>query len=227
VDSLKAALQKTVPSTTVSTQSDLASSVSGSLGSAGELISNLGTWLSVIVLAAAFLIAILFTISGVTRRTREFGTLKAIGWSNRRITGQVAGESIVQGLIGGVIGVAVGLLGVLVVNIISPTLTGSIGSGFANAAGRTGTGAGVGTGGTGSGRAGGFGEGGFGGGGGAFSGIRRASETNADIALHAPVTVWIIVGAVALAVLGGVIAGAIGGWRASRLRPAAALRSVA
>jgi ABC-type antimicrobial peptide transport system permease subunit len=227
IDQIKTDLTKALPGTTVSTQADLASSVSGSLGSAGQLISNLGTWLSVIVLAAAFLIAILFTISGVTRRTREFGTLKAIGWSNRRITGQVAGESIVQGLIGGVIGVAVGLLGVLVVNIISPTLTGSIGSGFANAAGRTGTGAGVGTGGTGSGRAGGFGEGGFGGGGGAFSGIRRASETTADIALHAPVTVWIIVGAVALAVLGGVIAGAIGGWRASRLRPAAALRSVA
>jgi ABC-type antimicrobial peptide transport system permease subunit len=227
IDQIKTDLTKALPGTTVSTQADLASSVSGSLGSAGQLISNLGTWLSVIVLAAAFLIAILFTISGVTRRTREFGTLKAIGWSNRRITGQVAGESIVQGLIGGVIGVAVGLLGVLVVNIVSPTLTGSIGSGFANAAGRTGTGGGAGTGGAGTGGAegaGGFGGGGFGG---ASSGIRRASETTADIALHAPVTVWIIVGAVALAVLGGVIAGAIGGWRASRLRPAAALRSVA
>ena len=29
---------------------------------------------------------------GVTRRTREFGTLKAIGWSNRRIVGQVVGR---------------------------------------------------------------------------------------------------------------------------------------
>ena len=52
-----------------------------------------------------FLIAvILFTISGVSRRTREFGTLKAIGWSNGRIVRQVAGESLVNGLIGGVIG---------------------------------------------------------------------------------------------------------------------------
>ena len=41
------------------------------------------------------------------------------------------------------------------------------------------------------------------------------------------ITLWIILGAVGLAVLGGLIAGAIGGWRASRLRPAAALRSVA
>ena len=221
IDQIKTALTKSVPGATVSTQADVASTVSGSLGSAGALIANLGTWLSVIVLAAAFLIAILFTISGVTRRTREFGTLKAIGWSNGRIVGQVAGESVVQGLIGGVIGVAVGLLGVLVVNVISPTLTGSIShGGVATAAGR-GTGAGAATTGTGGRFA------GFGGGGGAFSGLRQASTSTADIALHAPVTVWIIVGAVALAILGGLIAGAVGGWRASRLRPAAALRSVA
>ncbi|MDR6973048.1 ABC transporter permease [Leifsonia shinshuensis] len=222
IDQIKTDISKAVSGATVSTQADLASTVSGSLGSAGELIANLGTWLSVIVLAAAFLIAILFTISGVTRRTREFGTLKAIGWSNGRIVGQVAGESVVQGVIGGVIGVAIGLLGVLIVNVISPTLTGSVARGTTNAA-RTGFGGagGAGTGGTGtSGAA----ERGFGG---AFGAAREAATTSANIALHAPVTLWVIVGAVALAVLGGLLAGAIGGWRASRLRPAAALRSVA
>lgn len=217
IDQIKADLTTALPDATVSTQADLASSVSGSLGSAGSLIANLGTWLAVIVLAAAFLIAILFTISGVTRRTREFGTLKAIGWSNRRIVGQVAGESVVQGLIGGVVGVGVGLVGVLVVNIVSPTLTGSLGSNGSSVAQPTG----------GPGGAEGGASGGFGGGGGGFESLRRASETSTDIALHAPVTLWIIVGAVALAVLGGLLAGAIGGWRASRLRPAAALRSVA
>lgn len=226
IDQLKTDIGKAVTGATVSTQADLASTVSGSLGSAGELIANLGTWLSVIVLAAAFLIAILFTISGVTRRTREFGTLKAIGWSDRRIVGQVAGESVVQGLIGGVIGVALGLLGVLIVNIVSPTLTGSIARGTANAAGRgTGGSGAAGTAATGA-PGGGFAGGGFGGGG-AFGAAREAATTSANIALHAPVTLWIIVGAVALAILGGLLAGAIGGWRASRLRPAAALRSVA
>jgi len=219
IDQIKTDLTKTVSGATVSTQADLASTVSGSLGSAGQLIANLGTWLSVIVLAAAFLIAILFTISGVTRRTREFGTLKAIGWSNRRVVGQVAGESVVQGVIGGVIGVAVGLLGVLVVNLISPTLTGSISHGISSAA--RGAGA-VGA----AGATGGAGGEGFAGGG-AFGAARVAATTSADIALHAPVTPWIIVGAVGLAILGGLLAGAIGGWRASRLRPAAALRSVA
>ena len=90
---VQAALQEELPDATVSSQSDLASTVSGSLSSASSLITNLGTWLSLIVLAVALALAVLFTISGVSRRTREFGTLKAIGWSNRRVVGQVAGES--------------------------------------------------------------------------------------------------------------------------------------
>ncbi|MEO6827069.1 MAG: ABC transporter permease, partial [Microbacteriaceae bacterium] len=77
IPQVKADLQQALPAQTISTQADLAATVSGSLGTAAELIGNLGTVLSLVVLAAAFLIAILFTIAGVTRRTREFGTLKA------------------------------------------------------------------------------------------------------------------------------------------------------
>ncbi len=206
-------LEAALPDATVSTQADLASSVSGSLSTASSLISSLGTWLSIIVLGAAFLIAILFTISGVTRRTREFGTLKAIGWSNRRIVGQVAGESLVQGLLGGVVGVAVGLLGILVVNLIGPTLSGS--------AAPT-------VGGPGGGFPGGGMQGGGMPGGGAPAGFGEQATTAAtEVVLQAPVTATIILVAVGLAVLGGLLAGVIGGWRASRLRPAEALRSVA
>src|SRR5690606_21828063 len=104
IDAIAATLAEDLPDATVNTQAELASTVSSSLASASALISSLGTWLSAIVLAAAFLIAILFTISGVTRRTREFGTLKAIGWRNARIVGQVAGESVVTGAIGVVAG---------------------------------------------------------------------------------------------------------------------------
>jgi ABC-type antimicrobial peptide transport system permease subunit len=201
-------LEKALPDATVNTQADLASSVSGSLSTASSLVTSLGTWLSIIVLAAAFLIAILFTISGVTRRTREFGTLKAIGWTNRRIVGQVAGESFIQGAIGGVVGVAVGLLGLLVVNVIAPTFTAS-----ATATQATGFGA----------------PGGGPGGNVTAAGpaATQAAASTTEIALHAPVTASIILIAVGLAVLGGLLAGAIGGWRAARLRPAEALRSVA
>jgi ABC-type antimicrobial peptide transport system permease subunit len=220
VSTIKSALQAKLTSATVSTEADLASSVSGSLSTASSLVSNLGKWLSIVVLAAAFLIAILFTISGVTRRTREFGTLKAIGWSNGRITRQVAGESLVQGLIGGVLGAAAGLIGILVVNVISPTISASASSTTGGGAGGGGgMPGGAATAAAGSGTTGGAPAGGFGG------GVSTASTT--DVVLHAPVTVEIILLAIGLAILGGLIAGALGGWRASRLRPAEALRSVA
>jgi putative ABC transport system permease protein len=210
IASLKTSLETALPDNTVSTQSDLASSVSGSLSTASTLVGNLGTWLSIIVLAAAFLIAILFTISGVTRRTREFGTLKAIGWSNRRIVGQVAGESLVQGLIGGVAGIAIGLVGVVVVNLVAPTLSATASTqtagGLAAPDGAAAGGPGM--------------------GGGGFGQAAQAAATS-DVVLNAPVTVSVILIAVGLAVVGGLLAGAIGGWRASRLRPAEALRAVA
>jgi ABC-type antimicrobial peptide transport system permease subunit len=210
IPQIQADLKAALPDATVNTQADLAASVSGSLSTASDLVSSLGTWLSIIVLAAAFLIAILFTISGVTRRTREFGTLKAIGWSNSRIVRQVAGESLVQGIIGGALGVAVGLVGILVVNMAAPTLT----------AGAAVT------------RAGGFGGGagggaGFGGGAGGPGGFTQQAAATTDVVLQAPLTATIIFIAVGLAILGGLLAGAIGGWRAARLRPAEALRSVA
>ncbi|WP_438854592.1 ABC transporter permease [Agromyces sp. M3QZ16-3] len=204
IPAVKADLEAALPDQTVSTQEDLAASVSGSLGSASSLISSLGLWLSVAVLAAAFLIAILFTIQGVTRRTREFGTLKAIGWSNRRIVGQVAGESLVQGLIGGAAGLALGFIGIGIINAISPSLATTSSPMAAGPAGEGG-------------------PGGFGGAGGPFA----AAQETTEVILNAPVTVTVVALAVGLAVLGGLLAGAIGGWRASRLRPAEALRSVA
>jgi len=200
ISSVQSALEEALPDTTVSSQSDLASTVSGSLSSASSLITSLGTWLSVIVLAVAVALAVLFTISGISRRTREIGTLKAIGWSNGRVVGQVAGESVVQALIGGVLGVALGLAGVLAVTVISPTISSAPAAEDA------------------------MGQGGPGGMGG-FAG--PVSQTAADIVLTAPLSLWIIVVALLLAVAGGLVAGAFGGWRAARLSPAEALRAVA
>lgn len=203
IGSVQSEITAALPDATVSSQSELASTVSGSLSSASALISNLGTWLSAVVLLVALSLAVLFTISGVARRTREFGTLKAIGWSNGRIVRQVAGESLTQGLLGGVAGLILGLGGILLVNVISPTISVS-----SQASGR--------------------GDGGPGGGGmGGPGGFGQAAAQATDIVLHAPVTPVIIVAAVGIAVLGGVLAGAFGGWRAARLSPAAALRSVA
>ncbi|MEV4976914.1 ABC transporter permease [Streptomyces scopuliridis] len=200
IESVKSAIQKNIPDTTVTTSADLASTVSGSLSTASDLATTVGTWLSVAVLIAAFLVAGLLTSSAVSRRVREFGTLKALGWKSGRVTRQVVGEALVNGLLGGVLGIALGLGGAYLVTAISPTLTAQLGS---------------------------TGGGGFAGGGPMGGGPARQTASKAlDIALTAPVSVSTIGLAVGLAVAGGLIAGGFGGWRASRLRPADALRRV-
>ncbi|WP_416971942.1 ABC transporter permease [Streptomyces sp. 4F14] len=205
IDGVKSAIQKNISGTTVTTSADLADTVSGSLSTASSLATNVGKWLSIAVLVAAFLVAGLLTSSAVSRRVREFGTLKALGWKSGRVTRQVIGEAMVNGLLGGALGIALGLAGAYVVTAISPTLQAQLGGGNGGGGG-----------------GGGMGGGGFGGGGPG----RAAAARTLDVALTAPVSVSTVALAVGLAVAGGLIAGAFGGWRASRLRPADALRRV-
>ncbi|MGN8551056.1 UNVERIFIED_CONTAM: ABC transporter permease [Microbacterium sp. SLM126] len=204
IATVQADLEEVLPEATVSSQSDLAATVSGSLSSASSLITSLGTWLSVIVLAVALALAVLFTVSGVSRRTREFGTLKAIGWSNGRVVGQVAGESLVQGLLGGAAGLVLGFAGIAIINLVAPTISTSPAAGPVTPGGPGGD--------TTVGPAGGMGN--------------LFSPQTTEIVLQAPVTLWVVAAALGLAVLGGLVAGAFGGWRAARLSPAEALRSV-
>ena len=216
-----------LPSATVTNSSDLASQVTGSLASASSLANNLGKWLAIAVLVAAFLLASLLTGAAVSRRVREFGTLKALGWRSRRIVGQVMGESLVIGVVGGVAGVALGFAGAALVSKLARPLTASIGPTTGSATpggarafgpggfgGASGGGAG-GTGGTGTGRPGGF-----------FGSLARDASHTVTVHLTAPVTISAVLLAVVLAIAGGLIAGSFGGWRAARLRPAAALSRI-
>ncbi|MBO0824856.1 MAG: ABC transporter permease, partial [Actinobacteria bacterium] len=59
-----------------------------------------------------------------------------------------------------------------------------------------------------------------------FRALAAGATHTAHVHLVAPVTVGAIVLAVVLALAGGLIAGGFGGWRAARLRPAAALARV-
>jgi ABC-type antimicrobial peptide transport system permease subunit len=231
-------ITKALPGDTVTTSADLANEVTGSLSNASSLANNLGKWLAIAVLIAAFLLASLLTLAAVSRRVREFGTLKALGWKSRRIVGQVMGESITLGLIGGVIGIGLGLAGAELVSKLSHTLSATVGQttgsatpGGARQFGFGGTGGG-GFGGTGGGGFGGGGSGGAGGGsggGGGFGAFRNAQAANHTVAVHltSSVSPNVILLAVVLAVAGGIIAGMFGGWRAARLRPADALSKVA
>jgi putative ABC transport system permease protein len=212
-------ISKALPSYTVTTSADLANEVTGSLSNASSLANNLGKWLAIAVLVAAFLLASLLTMAAVSRRVREFGTLKALGWRSRRIVGQVMGESVAIGIIGGVFGVILGLIGVELVKQLSPSLSATVPqtTGSATPGGAQQFGAGGG---------GGFGGGRTGGRGG-FS--RAAADTAHTVAVHLDpaVSASIIVLAVVLAIAGGLIAGSFGGWRAASLRPADALSKVA
>jgi ABC-type lipoprotein release transport system permease subunit len=207
-------ITKAVSGATVTTSSDLASEVTGSLSSASSLANNLGKWLAIAVLIAAFLLASLLTMSAVSRRVREFGTLKALGWRSRRVIGQVMGESVTVGVIGGLVGVALGFAGAAIVSAIAPALSASVGQTTGSAT-------------PGGARQFSGGSGGFTPPGGGFS--RAPTGTGGGsvlVHLTASVTVDAVVLAVVLALAGGLIAGTFGGWRAARLRPAAALARV-
>ncbi|MGA5440658.1 ABC transporter permease [Streptomyces griseoincarnatus] len=210
---VESAVLKAVPDATVTTSEDLADTVSGSLSTASGLAETVGRWLSVVVLAAAFLVAGLLTSSAVARRVREFGTLKALGWRSRRVTGQVVGEAVVTGLAGGALGIGLGLAGAWAVTAFGPSLSAELG---ATGGGTSGPGGGGGMGGRGGGM-----------GGGPGGAARETAARTLDVVLTAPVSLSVIVLAVGLAVAGGLVAGGFGGWRASRLRPADALSRVA
>jgi ABC-type lipoprotein release transport system permease subunit len=223
IPAVSSEISKALPSYIVTTSADLASEVTGSLSNASSLANNLGKWLAIAVLIAAFLLASLLTMAAVSRRVREFGTLKALGWRSRRIVGQVMGESVAIGVIGGVGGVVLGLIGVELVKSLSHTLTATVpqttGSATPGGAQQFGAGAGGGGGGR-----------GFGGGSNGGGGFRRAAADAArtvSVHLDPTVSASIIVLAVVLAIAGGLIAGSFGGWRAARLRPADALSKVA
>jgi putative ABC transport system permease protein len=209
-------ISSALPKATVTNSSSLASDVTGSITSAASLANNLGRWLAVAVLVAAFLLASLLMMTAVSHRVREFGTLKALGWRSRRIVGQVMGEAVVIGVAGGIIGVALGFAGARLVAALAPPLTASTGTatgsatpGGPRAFGAPGGGAGPG-----------------GGGGGFFRRLFGDGGTSLSIHLSAPVTLGAVALAVALAIAGGLIAGGFGSWRAARLRPAAALARV-
>ena len=218
VGEVSKAIESTITGAEVTTSADLADRVGGSLSDAKDLSGKLGTALAVVGLLAAVLIAVLLTLSSVAKRTRELGTLKAIGWSQRRVVRQVSAESIVQGLLGGLVGAVIGVAACALIGQLGLTLEASV-SGASQSAAAQGPGPG--------GAPPGAPPGGPGGGPIAqIFGQGQVASGAKEVALSAPVDVQILFAAIALAILGGLVAGAAGGLRAARLRPAAALRYV-
>lgn len=198
VASVQENIEATFPRADVAGARDVADRISGSLVDAAKLSHRLGVALAALAALTAFLIALLLTLSSVGKRIREIGTLKALGWKQRVVVRQILGESLAQGLAGGLIGVVLGVALAALVGAVGPTLTASSSSG--------------------------------GGGAGAsdFFGLGDATARTVtdEVALTAPVALTILLLGLLVAILGGLVAGAAGGWRAARMRPADALRQV-
>jgi putative ABC transport system permease protein len=190
-------ISRLLPDGTVTAPGNLAKEVTGSLADADKLTNDLGKWVSVLALIAAFALASLLTMAAVARRSREFGTLKALGWRSRRVIAQVLGESFAVGIVGATAGVGLGFAGASIIAAVAPALsaTDSSAIGSMEESLQNGTSTGV---------------------------VWHA----VSVPLSPSITIGTIGLAVLLAILGSLVAGSLGSWRAARLQPADALRRI-
>jgi putative ABC transport system permease protein len=201
VASVQSEIKRAVPAANVSSQANLASWVTGSLNSTAKLARDLGRWLAVLVLIAAFAVAILLTLAAVARRVRELGMLKALGWRSRRVIGQVLGESLVVGAVGGVVGIGLGYAAAGVITAVAPSVSAIKPAPLPSSPNvriiifnkR----------------------------------LAGAFPSTVPVHLSAPVPAEMIAVALVIAIAGGLLAGLLASWRIARLRPADALARVA
>jgi putative ABC transport system permease protein len=191
-------ISRRLPSDIVTAAGSLARQVTGSVSSAAKLTSDLGKWVSVLVLIAAFAMASLLTMAAVARRAAEFGTLKALGWPTRRIIAQVLGESLAIGIAGAAAGVGLGYAGAAIIAAVAPSLSATAPSSTIGSMQQV-----------------------------VQAGGTALGNRTVVVPLSPSITIGVIVLAVILAMAGGLLAGALGSWRIARLRPAGALTLVA
>jgi ABC-type antimicrobial peptide transport system permease subunit len=190
-------IKKALPGATVLTDQTLADQVSGSLSNAHKLANDLGGALAIVVLLAAFLIAGLLTLSSVAKRTREIGSLRAIGWSRGAVVRQIIAETLGIGILGAIIGVGIGVLVCVIIGAVGPGLS-VTSSGLSVGASTVSN----------------------------LIGQSNSATINTTVHLTAPIHASAVILGVAGAILGGLLAGIAGGWRAARLSPASALRDL-
>jgi ABC-type antimicrobial peptide transport system permease subunit len=150
-----------------------------------------------VAVVATSLIVLFVMLYTVRERTKEIGTLKAIGFSNWNVMGQFMLEGILLSAVAGIVGIAIGTVGAPVLaKLLLPPVSASFSPGGASGSG-------------------GF----FVTRGGGISGIGVANAVSA--AAPSPQLMLIALGA---AVVLGALGSLYPAWRASRTRPAEAMR---
>ena len=138
----------------------------------------------------------------IAKRTRELGTLKAIGWKRGRVVNQVLGETLAISMLGALVGIIIGVGGATAFTALDVQMTASVSNGEQAS-----------------------GSGGPGGPGGPPGVVQSSIQAGVEqIPVDAQVSFGLVALAVVLALLAGLATGAAGGLRAARLQPAAALR---
>ena len=198
VAAVQAEIHRLLPAAHVATATELAARVKGSLADAKRLTHRFGIGLAIVVLLASFLVTILLTLGSVAKRVREIGTLRAIGWTRRRVVGQLVVETLAIGALGAVVGMAMGAGMAAAITHFAPALDAysapSLGS---NALGK-------------------------------LAGVAHSKEvaSAAQVRVVASVSFMSLLYGATLALVGALLAGIVGGWRAAGLTPSLALRDI-
>ena len=103
IETLRARLEKQFPRLSVSQ--------SGEVADQAQMVQYIQVFAVIIALLALLVGGVGMTntvMMSMFERTREIGTLRAIGWRRRRVMALIFGESLLLGLIGGAIGCALG-----------------------------------------------------------------------------------------------------------------------
>jgi putative ABC transport system permease protein len=111
IPALRASIEKDSPAlATVRTESEF-----GRVDRNLSLISAANVATSILALVIGAIGVMNTTMMSVFERTREFGVLRAVGWTRARLVGLVMGEAVLISLAGAAVGLAMGYVAILLI----------------------------------------------------------------------------------------------------------------
>jgi ABC-type antimicrobial peptide transport system permease subunit len=115
-------VRKTYPDMNALTNQAVASSVVASATGVADLATKYRDLMGLAAISFACLLSGLLAMSSTRLRTRDFGTLTAIGWSRMDVIRLVLTEAAIKSTIGALLGLALGFLFIAAVLLANPHL---------------------------------------------------------------------------------------------------------